>query len=428
MIINGGNIRLKGEIEVPGDKSISHRAIMLGAIAEGKTVIKNFLHGDDCLSTIRCFQDMGVNISFSENNVVVDGVGLKGLSKPENALYVGNSGTTIRLMSGILSGQDFNTEITGDNSILKRPMYRIIKPLKKMGADIYGKNDKYPPLIINPVKNIKGIKYELPVASAQVKSCILLAGLYSNEKIEIIQPSISRDHSERMLKYFGVDIEENGNCISLNSENKLKGNIINVPGDISSAAFFIVAALILEGSELSIKNVGLNVTRTGILDVLKKMNANIKVENIRVENNEPIGDIYVKHSNLIATEISGDIIPRLIDEIPIIAVAASLADGETVIKDAKELKVKESNRISAMVKELKKMGVNIEELEDGMVIRGSDKLYCSRIETYNDHRVAMSLSIAALYAEGESELTEIDSISVSFPNFFDNIKKIMKNL
>lgn len=428
MIINGGNIKLKGEIEVPGDKSISHRAIMLGAIAEGKTIINNFLHGDDCLSTIRCFRDMGVNISFNENNIVVNGVGLRGLSKPEDTLYVGNSGTTIRLISGILSGQNFDTEITGDNSILKRPMYRVIKPLKKMGANIYGEDDKFPPLIIKPVKFIKGIKYELPVASAQVKSCILLAGLYSNEYTEIIQPSISRDHTERMLKYFGADIKENGNNISLSPKNKLKGNIINVPGDISSAAFFIVAALVLEGSEITIKNVGLNETRTGILDVLKKMNANIKVDNIRVENNEPIGDIYVKYSNLIATEISGDIIPRLIDEIPVIAVAASLADGETIIKDAKELKVKESNRISAMVKELKKMGVNIEELEDGMVIRGSEKLYCSRIETYNDHRVAMSLSIAALYAKGKSELNEIDSISVSFPNFFDIIKKIKKNL
>ncbi|RKD34276.1 3-phosphoshikimate 1-carboxyvinyltransferase [Thermohalobacter berrensis] len=424
MKIKGGNVYLKGEIEVPGDKSISHRAIMIGALSDGRTEVHNFLLGKDCLSTVECFRNMGVNIDIKKNKVFIEGPGLKGLKEPKKTLNVGNSGTTIRLLSGILAGQNFTSYITGDKSIQRRPMDRIITPLRKMGANIKGKDDKFAPLEIRPSNRLKGITYKQPVASAQVKSCLLFAGLYSEGITKVIQPKISRDHTERMLKYFGADIKVTGNEVYIKSGNKLKGKKVIVPGDISSAAFFMVAALILKGSKLTLKNVGLNETRTGIIDVLKAMGGNIKISNLKTVNNEPIGDIHVKHSKLKGVTIEGDLIPRLIDEIPIIAVAASVAEGTTIIKDASELKVKESNRIKAMVDELTKMGVDIEEREDGMIIKGNKKLNSAFLKTYADHRIAMSLSIASLYADGESELEETDSIAVSFPNFFNLVDKV----
>lgn len=427
MIIKGGNLSIKGEVKVPGDKSISHRAVMIGSIAEGKTVIHNFLMGEDCLSTVECFRKLGVNIHISDEEVVVEGVGLYGLKESKDILYVGNSGTTIRLISGILAGQNFSVPITGDESIQKRPMDRIINPLRMMGANISGLLDKYPPLRIEPTKSLNGIEYKQPIPSAQVKSCILLAGLYANSDTKVIQPSISRDHTERMLKYFGANIITKDNEVYLKPGNKLIGKEIYVPGDISSAAFLIVGALILKGSKLLIRDVGLNETRSGILDVLIKMGGRIKILNERKLNNEPIGDILVEYSELKGIEIKGNMIPRLIDEIPIIAVAATQAKGTTIIKNAEELKVKESNRIKAMVNELKKMGANIEELDDGMIINGPSKLKPANLSTYNDHRIAMSLSIAALSADGDSNLQETESIKISFPDFFGILRSIIQD-
>ncbi|KGG80440.1 3-phosphoshikimate 1-carboxyvinyltransferase [Caloranaerobacter azorensis H53214] len=428
MIIRGGNLLIKGEVRVPGDKSISHRAIMIGSIAEGKTVIHNFLMGEDCLSTVDCFRKLGVNIFISDEDVIVEGVGLYGLKESKDILYVGNSGTTIRLISGILAGQNFSSTITGDESIQKRPMDRIINPLKMMGANISGLLNKFPPLRIKPTKKLIGIEYRQPIPSAQVKSCILLAGLYADSDTKILQPSMSRDHTERMLKYFGANIVTKDNEVYLKPGNKLIGKEIYIPGDISSAAFLIVGTLILKGSKLLIRDVGLNETRTGILDVLIRMGGRIKILNERNLNNEPVGDILVEYSELKGIDIKGNMIPRLIDEIPIIAVAATQARGTTVIKNAEELKVKESNRIKAIVNELKKMGADIEELDDGMIINGPSKLRPSNLKTYNDHRIAMSLIIAALSADGDSNLQEIESIKISFPNFFDILKSIIQRI
>ncbi|WP_425446946.1 3-phosphoshikimate 1-carboxyvinyltransferase [Dethiothermospora halolimnae] len=424
MKIKGENKPLKGEITVPGDKSISHRSIMLGAISNGETIVSNFLMGQDCISTINCFRKLGVNIEIKEERIIIDGVGLNGLKEATTSLDVGNSGTTIRLISGILSGQNFSTTITGDDSIKKRPMKRIMKPLSLMGGNITGIDNNYPPLKINPVDSIKGITYHQPIASAQVKSAILLAGLYANEETKVVQPSLSRDHTERMLKHFGGDINTSGKMVTLKPKKILKGKEVLVPGDISSAAFFIVGGLITKGSQLTIRDVGLNETRIGIIEVLKNMGGYIKVENKRLVNNEPIGDITVEYSELKGVAIKGDIIPKLIDEIPIIAVAASVAKGTTIIKDAEELKVKESNRLDAMVKELKKMGADIKGLDDGMIISGVDKLKGAKVETYKDHRIAMSLAIASSIADGESEIDNIDSIDISFPGFFDLLNKI----
>ncbi|SHH88038.1 3-phosphoshikimate 1-carboxyvinyltransferase [Caloranaerobacter azorensis DSM 13643] len=428
MIIRGGNLSIKGEVRVPGDKSISHRAIMIGSIAEGKTIIHNFLMGEDCLSTVDCFRKLGVNIFISDEDVIVEGVGLYGLKESKDILYVGNSGTTIRLISGILAGQNFSSTITGDESIQKRPMDRIINPLKMMGANISGLLNKFPPLRIKPTKKLIGVEYRQPIPSAQVKSCILLAGLYADSDTKILQPSMSRDHTERMLKYFGANIVTKDNEVYLKPGNKLIGKEIYIPGDISSAAFLIVGTLILKGSKLLIRDVGLNETRTGILDVLIRMGGRIKILNERNLNNEPVGDILVEYSELKGIDIKGNMIPRLIDEIPIIAVAATQARGTTVIKNAEELKVKESNRIKAIVNELKKMGADIEELDDGMIINGPSKLRPSNLKTYNDHRIAMSLIIAALSADGDSNLQEIESIKISFPNFFDILKSIIQRI
>lgn len=416
--------KINGEITVPGDKSISHRAIMLGSIAEGITEVTGFLMGADCLSTIECFRALGIHIEVNEKKVLVHGKGLLGLSQPSNVLDVGNSGTTIRLMTGILSAQSFSSDITGDASIQKRPMLRVVDPLREMGAKIDGKEGgKYCPLHIEG-QALKGIHYKLPVASAQVKSAILLASLYAEGDTTVIEPAPSRNHTEIMVNYFGGNITQKGNAIISSPVKKLTGQYIEVPGDISSAAYFIAAALILPNSELLIKNVGVNPTRDGIITVFKHMGGNIELINQRTQCGEPVADILVRSSNLHGIEIGGSLIPKLIDEIPVIAAAACYAEGTTNIKDAEELKVKESNRIQTMVSELKKMGAHITETDDGMIIEGNGTLKGAQVESYHDHRVAMSLAIAALRAEKETTIHNSACVSISFPDFFSYLEKL----
>ena len=419
---------LKGTVELIGDKSISHRAIMFSSIAKGTTRIKNFLMGQDCLSTIDCFRKMGVNIDINDKEVIVKGVGLRGLKKPNEILNVGNSGTTIRLMMGILAGNEFESTVIGDESIGRRPMKRVTDPLRLMGCNIKGNDDaNFTPITIYG-GNLNGIEYKMPVASAQVKSSIILASLYADSSSTIIEKSKSRNHTEIMLKSFGADIKSNDLKIDVKPVRELFSvENINVAGDISSAAFIIAAASIVEGSEVLIKNVGLNETRTGILDVLEAMNGNFEIIDKRVESGEVVGDLIVRYSDkLIGTTIDSNLIPRLIDEIPVIAILATQANGTTVIKDAKELKVKESNRIKAVVDNLKNMGAEIEELEDGMVIKGKTKLKGANIKTFNDHRIAMAFSVASLISEGKLNLDNTACIDISFPGYFDLINNLLK--
>lgn len=417
---------LKGSFELIGDKSISHRAIMFSSISKGHNKISNFLMGEDCLSTIYCFRKMGVDIKIEGKDVIVKGNGLYGLKKPNDILDVGNSGTTIRLIMGILAGNKFDATIIGDNSIGKRPMKRVTDPLRSMGCKIEGKDDaNYTPIKIYG-GNLSSINYKMPVASAQVKSSIILASLYADKMSTIEEKVRSRNHTEIMLKSFGADININDLQININPVDELYSQDIYVPGDISSAAFIIVGALITKGSEVLIKNVGLNETRTGIIDVVKSMNGNIEIFNKRLVGGEIVGDILVKYTeNLCQTTIDKSIIPRLIDEIPIIAILASQAEGTTIIKDAKELKVKESNRIKAIVENLKNMNCDIEELEDGMIIKGKSKLKASYIKTYNDHRIAMAFSIANLICEGEIKLDNKNCVDISFPGYYDLLNKLM---
>ncbi|CEN76738.1 3-phosphoshikimate 1-carboxyvinyltransferase [[Clostridium] sordellii] len=419
---------LRGSFKLIGDKSISHRSIMFSSIAKGSTKISNFLMGKDCLSTINCFRKMGVDIDIDKNNVIVKGRGLRGLKRPSDILDVGNSGTTIRLMMGILAGNEFESTIIGDDSIGRRPMKRVTDPLRLMGCEIEGKDDtNYTPITIKG-GNLTGIDYKMPVASAQVKSSIILASLYANSPSTIIEKAKSRNHTEIMLNSFGADIKSNDLNININPIEELYSiGDISVPGDISSAAFIIVAASIVKGSEVTILNVGLNETRTGILDVLKNMNGNFEVFNRRLVGGELVGDIVVRYSEgLASTTIDSDLIPRLIDEIPVIAVLATQANGDTIIKDAKELKVKESNRIQAVVDNLKRMGADIEELEDGMIIKGKRKLKGAKISTFNDHRIAMTFYIAGLICESDVELDNTMCIDISFPGYFELLNYLIK--
>ncbi len=414
---------LHGIITVPGDKSISHRAIMLGALADGTTRITGFLMGEDCLSTIDCFRKMGVEIEVGEHEVLVHGVGLHGLKQPAEPLYTGNSGTTTRLLCGILAGQRFEVQLSGDASIQKRPMGRVITPLREMGAKIEGIQGNYCPLTMYPSTQLHGITYELPVASAQLKSAVLLAGLYASGQTCVVEPAPSRDHTERMLRALGVSVETDGNVITLTPPACLTAKDVTVPSDISSAAFFLVAGAIVPNSELTIQNVGVNPTRTGILDVLRDMGADITISNYR-DDVEPICDLTVRSSKLHGTTIGGDVIPRLIDELPVLAVAAAFAEGRTVIRDAQELKVKESNRIAAMVSELSKAGAAVSETEDGMVIDGGKPLHGAAFETYNDHRIAMSMAVCALGCIGQSEILHPDVVAISYPDFFDTLSTL----
>lgn len=417
---------LKGEITVPGDKSISHRSIMLGSIASGITEVHGFLNGADCISSMNCFRQMGVDIDYDGSIVTIHGNGLHGLKAPADTLDVGNSGTTTRLMSGILAAQNFSSRVIGDDSICRRPMKRIITPLAMMGADITSeRGNDCAPLIINGRK-LKGIHYDSPVASAQVKSCVLLAGLYADGETSVTEPYVSRNHTELMLNAFGGSCTTLGTTATVTSDPVLTGQKIVVPGDISSAAYFLVAGLITENSEITIKNVGINPTRDGIIDVIKMMGGDITFANVNADSGEPTADITVKTSSLKGCVIEGDIIPKLIDEIPVIAILACFAEGETVIKDAAELKVKESNRIDVMVNNLSAMGADITGTDDGMIIRGGRPLHSAVIHSRKDHRIAMSFAIAAMCAEGETEILDADCVNISYPDFYRDLEKLQK--
>lgn len=409
-----------GQIKVPGDKSISHRAVMLGSLANGVTEISGFLKGADCLSTIDCFRKMGIDIDINGENVTVHGNGLRGLKKPDEMLYTGNSGTTTRLLCGILAGQNFDTSITGDASIQKRPMGRVVQPLSMMGAKI---ENEYCPLYITGTK-LHGIDYKMPVASAQVKTAIILAGLYADGETVIHEIEKSRDHTELMLSAMGADLTVDNLDITVKPTNDLTAFNVDVPGDISSAAFFLVLGAIMPNSQITVTNVGINPTRTGIIDVLKDMGADITLENVHTSAGETVADITVRSSSLKGTTVGGDIIPRLIDELPIIAVAAVFANGQTVIKDAQELKVKETNRIRAVVDEFNKCGIDITETDDGMIINGGKSIHGADFKTYDDHRMAMSLTVLAQLADGESTLDDSDCACVSYPTFFDDFYKL----
>ncbi|OZH55950.1 3-phosphoshikimate 1-carboxyvinyltransferase [Hydrocoleum sp. CS-953] len=421
-------LSLKGNISIPGDKSISHRALMLGAIAQGQTNIQGLLLGEDPRSTARCFSLLGANISQLNTELVeVHGVGVDNLKEPSRVLDCGNSGTTMRLMLGILASHpEHFFAVTGDSSLVQRPMSRVIQPLTQMGAQIWGrKGNSLAPLAIQGQK-LRPIHYHSPIASAQVKSCILFAGLMAEGKTTVTEPALSRDHSERMLKAFGAEIQVDPetNSVTVTGPAKLKGQDVVVPGDISSAAFWLVAAAIVPGSELVIENVGVNPTRTGILEVLEKMEANIIQENQRVVAGEPVADLRVRYSPLKACEISGSIIPRLIDEIPILAVAAMFAEGTTVIRDAAELRVKESDRLAVMATQLQKLGARVTELPDGLEITGGISITGTDVESDGDHRIAMSLAIAALNATGTTNIHQAEAASISYPNFAKTLQQI----
>jgi 3-phosphoshikimate 1-carboxyvinyltransferase len=436
---------LRGELIPPPDKSISHRSIILSSLAEGKSIIRNFLYAEDPISTIGAFRQMGVEIAVSgqrsavsrgerplaltedrspENEIIITGKGLTGLKEPKEAIDCGNSGTTMRLLCGVLSGQPFSVTLKGDASLSRRPMKRVMEPLSQMGATLRSDNG-CPPLNIEGGK-LQPISFRSPVASAQIKSAILLAGLYCDGTTSVSEPEKSRDHTERMLKAAGVAIEIDGLTVSIKGRAVLSPLYLTVPNDFSSAAFFIAAGIIVPGSELLIKNTGINPTRTGLIEILQSMGADIKLENEREVSGEPVADIHVKHSGLSGIDIAGDMVPKTIDEFPILCVTAALAQGKTKITGAKELRVKESDRIAAMAAELRKMGVNVEELEDGLIIEGREKLRPAVIKSYGDHRIAMSMAIAGLMADGETTISDTDCINTSFPGFMEILERLQK--
>lgn len=420
---------MRGELTVPGDKSISHRAVMLGSIAQGTTEITNFLTGADCLSTIRCFRQMGVSIEERPDCILVHGRGLRGLTAPDGALNTGNSGTTTRLMSGILAGQRFSSLLSGDASLNSRPMKRIMDPLGQMGARIISVNGNgCAPLSIQP-GDLHGIAYTSPVASAQVKSAVLLAGLYADGETSVTEPVLSRNHTELMLQNFGAYVmtalHPGGSATAyVEPCQELYGQQVFVPGDISSAAYFIAAALLTPGSELLIKNVGTNFTRAGFLKVCEAMGADITLINKTIEGGEPRADILARSSALKGTVIEGELIPTLIDEIPILAVMAALAEGTTVIRDAAELKVKETNRIDTVTAGLAAMGANVTPTEDGMIIEGRSHLTGARIQSHLDHRIAMAFAVAGLAARGETFIEDSQCVDVSYPEFFQTLDQL----
>lgn len=417
---------LRGTVAVPGDKSISHRAVMLGALANGETIIENFLPGEDCLSTIDCFRKLGVEINGPDNNTVrVRGRGLDGLSEPVDVLDTGNSGTTMRLILGVLAGQPFFSVITGDSSLRRRPMGRVTGPLISMGAKIDGRqNGNLAPLAVRG-GTLRPINFVSPVASAQVKSAVLLAGLFTDGVTAVTEAYRTRDHTERMLRAFGAEVEVSEGTVAVKGRPRLTGRKVKVPGDISSAAFLLVAASLIPGSDLTLTGVGVNPTRIGIIEVLSSMGAEIRLFNLR-EEEEPVADIRVRYNGrLCGTAVGGEIIPRLIDEVPALAVAAALAEGKTVIRDAAELKVKESDRIAAVAGMLAKFGADVEELPDGLLVRGSRALKGCVCESHGDHRIAMAAAVAGLLAEGKTIVRGAECISVSFPGFSDLLAKVM---
>lgn len=416
--------KLHGKLTIPGDKSISHRAVMFGALAQGTTRITHFLEGADCLSTISCFQAMGIHIQKNKDEVLVEGKGLHGLQAPLDILDVGNSGTTTRLISGILAGQDFTSRLTGDASICQRPMGRIITPLSLMGAQITSQNQNgCAPLTIQG-GHLHGIHYQSPVASAQVKSCVLLAGMYADAPTSVTEPVLSRNHTELMLNYFGAQVTSKGTTASILPQPDLKARDITVPGDISSAAYFIAAGLLVPGSEILLCNVGINPTRDGLLRVCQAMGGDITLLNVR-NDGEPTADLLIRSSSLHGTEIKGEIIPTLIDEIPMIAVMAAFAEGTTVIRDAAELKVKESDRIQVMTDNLTRMGADVEALSDGMIIHGGKPLHGATIDSHKDHRIAMSFAVAGGICEGSLTITDGECVNISYPKFYTDLYSLL---
>lgn len=425
---------LTGEVSVPGDKSITHRAIMLASLSKGKTVISKPLLGEDCVSTINIFRKLGVQISTEEDNVIVDSPGYEQFREPAEVLYTGNSGTTTRLLCGLLAGLPFKTVLDGDASIGQRPMGRVIEPLREMGVNIKGRDNQFTPIIINDggISKVQGINYMMPVKSAQVKSAILLAGLYAEDEVRITEQDISRNHTELMFKNSNIDIEVNDRTILLKSNgiHAIKMKDIEIPGDISSAAFFIVAALIIPGSKITLQDVGTNVTRSGILEVVKMMGGNIQVID-KVQQTEPVSDIVVSYThNLTGITIEGSLIPKLIDEIPVIALLLAHAQGKSEIRDAEELKVKETNRIDTVVSELNALGYKIEPTTDGMVVYGKVKDERTRdtFDSYGDHRIGMMLAVAALLETVEIEINQFEAINISYPSFMEHINQLKGEL
>ncbi|PLX80838.1 MAG: 3-phosphoshikimate 1-carboxyvinyltransferase [Desulfuromonas sp.] len=417
--------RLRGEIVVPGDKSISHRSIMFGSLATGESVVHGFLQGEDNHATLNAFRSMGVQIENLPDGVLrIVGKGLHGLQEPGDVIDCGNSGTTMRLMTGLLSGQNFFSVLSGDQYLRKRPMKRVVGPLAGMGADIWGRDGgEKAPLAIRGCQ-LRGTAYSSPIASAQVKSALMLAGLYADASTTVLEPHLSRDHSERMLRYLGAELERFEGGVTIQPEPNLAGKEIHVPGDISSAAFFLVACLISPDAEVLIRNVGVNPTRSGIVDVLQEMGGDIELLNRRELSGEPVADLLVRSSRLRGIEIGGDVVPRAIDEFPVISVAAAFAEGTTTIRDAEELRVKETDRIAAMVSELRKLGAAIEARQDGMVIEGGETLQGAVVNSHGDHRIAMSLAVAALNAQGEVTIEDTGCTATSFPDFWELLQSI----
>jgi len=419
--------RIRGTIAVPGDKSISHRAVMFGSLAQGTTSVTGFLRGEDTISTLNAFRAMGVRVEDDGERLLITGRGLFGLQEPDDVLDCGNSGTSMRLMAGLLAGQRFFSVLTGDRYLRSRPMKRVIEPLRMMGATVFGRaGGSKAPLAIQGGA-LQGISYASPVASAQVKSSILLAGLYATGETLVQEPSLSRDHSERMLRYFGADIEGTHNGVRVRGGGVLTAREVAVPGDISSAAFFLVAALLVPDSELLITGVGINPTRTGVIDILLAMGASIEMMNKREVSGEPVADLLVRSSSLHGIEIGGDLVPRAIDEFPVVCVAAARAEGKTVIRDARELRVKETDRISAMATNLGRAGVDVVETEDGMEITGMDCLRGCTVESFGDHRIAMSMLVAGLVASGETTVLDTDCIATSFPTFTEILQRVCRS-
>ena len=415
---------INGELVIPADKSISHRSIMFGAISKGTTIVNNFLKAEDCLSTIAVFKQLGVRITEKNEQIMIEGKGFEGLTAPSSRLDAGNSGTTMRLVLGILAGCPFTSEIAGDASLNRRPMERVMKPLREMGADLQGTAEaEFPPLKVTG-NTLHGIEYHMPIASAQVKSAILFAALQAEGTTKIIEKEQSRNHTEEMIKQFGGKIQVEGKEIIVTGPQQLIGQEVTVPGDISSAAFYLVAASILANSEVLLKQVGINPTRTGILDVLMQMGANIEERQLDEQNQA--ADLIVRSAQLHACEIQGEIIPRLIDELPIIALAATQATGTTIIRDAQELKVKETNRIDATAEELTKMGANIEPTEDGLIIHGPTPLHGATVDSHGDHRIGMMLQIAALLTAEPVELLNPEAVNISYPEFFTDLAKLFQ--
>lgn len=420
---------LRGRLTVSGDKSISHRAVMLGSLATGTTEIEGFLPGEDCLSTIRCFRSMGVQIEQNGSSVKVFGRGLRELTAPAGILDCGNSGTTTRLLSGVLAAQHFNSVLSGDASIQRRPMKRIMIPLRAMGADITSvSGNDCAPLSVHG-KQLYGIHFNSPIASAQVKSAVLLAGLYASGQTTVTEPALSRDHTERMLRSFGAKVLtgnfEDRPSVTVTETQNLYGTEISVPGDISSAAFFLVGASIVPGSEVVLRNVGINPTRDGVISALRAMGAKIEVLEVRNEDSEPAADLLVRYAPLHGIEIGGALIPRSIDELPVLAAAAAVAEGRTVIRDAAELKVKESNRIRTMAEGLSRLGAKVEETEDGLIIDGGAALHGGAVESYSDHRIAMSFAILSLVTDGEVRISDPDCVNISAPTFYEDLKSLL---